>query len=51
MDLENQKEVYFHKYCETCKYKDTAEKEEPCSECLENPTNIYRHKPVKYEKK
>lgn len=49
--MDNYKEVYFHKYCETCEYKDTPEKDEPCSECLENPMKINSHKPVKYEKK
>ena len=51
MDQESQKEVYFHKYCETCKHKDLKEKEEPCEECLEYPTNTDSHKPVKYEQK
>jgi hypothetical protein len=51
MDQESKKEVYFHQYCETCKHKNVAEKDEPCSECLEYPTNTDSHKPVKYEKK
>lgn len=45
------KEVYFDKYCETCEYKDTPEKDEPCSECLENPIKLYSHKPVNYKEK
>lgn len=43
------KEVYFYEYCETCKYKDLKENEEPCEECLSEPTNLYSHKPIKYE--
>lgn len=43
------KEVYFHQYCETCKHKDKKDNEEPCFECLDNPINLYSHKPVKYE--
>ena len=51
MDQESQKEVYFHQYCETCKHKNLEEKDEPCFECLEYPTNTDSHKPVKYESK
>ena len=43
------KEVYFHEYCETCKHRETKNTEEPCNECLDNPTNLYSHKPVKWE--
>lgn len=48
------KEVYFDHYCKTCKYESVKEEENPCCECLENPVNLYLHKPVnganKYEK-
>lgn len=47
--LYDYKEVYFNEYCETCKYKDLEESEEPCNECLTNPVNEHSHKPVKYE--
>ena len=43
--------VDFKKYCETCKHKDVKETEDPCNECLENPTNLFSHKPVKWEEK
>lgn len=45
------KEVYFFHYCPTCKHKDLAHTEEPCNECLHEPTAPYSHKPVKYEEK
>lgn len=45
------KEVYFHEYCETCVHKPLKGIEEPCNECLDNPVNLYSHKPVKYEEK
>ena len=51
MDYQNQKEVYFHKYCETCKHRKVENTEEPCNECLGEPTNWNSHKPVKYEEK
>lgn len=46
-----EKEVYFDKYCETCKHKDVPMTEDPCDECLSNPTNTYSHKPVNLEGK
>lgn len=45
------KEVCFDKYCKTCKHEKLAETEDPCNECLDNPTNLYSHKPVKWEDK
>ena len=50
-DDEVYKEVYFHEYCEKCKYKGLKDHEEPCNECLDNPVNLYSHKPVKFEEK
>lgn len=46
-----QKEVYFGSYCPVCKHKDLPESEEPCNECLANPSNIDSHRPVKWEHK
>lgn len=43
------KEVYFHEYCKTCKYKDVDDVKDPCNECLDEPANLYSHKPVKYK--
>ena len=48
-DLEPNKEVYFHEYCKTCNYKDVKNTDDPCHECLSEPTNLHSHKPVKYE--
>lgn len=45
------KEVYFGEYCKKCKHEKKAESEDPCYECLENPVNLYSHKPMYYEKK
>lgn len=45
------KEVYFDQYCKTCKYEETAEEEDPCYECLDEPVNLYSHKPVNYEER
>lgn len=45
------KEVYFYKYCPTCVYKDVPETEEPCNECMYEPSAQDTHKPVKYVEK
>ena len=48
---EGLKEVDFQTYCAKCKFKDLKEDETPCDECLNNPVNVYSHKPVKFEEK
>lgn len=45
------KEVYFGKYCATCKHEKKPENECPCAECLDYPVNEHSHKPVKWEEK
>lgn len=45
------KEVYFYEYCDKCKHKTVKDIDEPCNECLSEPTNLYSHKPVKFEEK
>lgn len=50
MDNQDYKEVYFDKYCTTCKHKSKKEAESPCDICLEAPINLESHKPVKWEK-
>ena len=45
------KEVYFGEYCKTCKYFERTEEDEPCFECLSEPTNTDSHKPVRWEEK
>ena len=47
--VEGYKEVYFHEYCQECKYWTTPMTEDPCNECLGEPANLYSHKPVKWE--
>lgn len=46
---ESYKEVYFHEYCKTCKHEKVDEDKEPCHDCLNEPVNVYSHKPVYYE--
>lgn len=43
------KEVYYDKYCDTCKHKFKDENDDPCDECLSEGARQYSHKPVKYE--
>jgi hypothetical protein len=50
MKIEYQ-EVNFEKYCKQCTHKDVTAIDPPCSECMDEPTNLYTDKPVKFEKK
>lgn len=43
-----QKEVRFDLYCKTCKYYKLDESEDPCNECLNEPSNEDSHKPVNW---
>lgn len=43
------KEVFFDQYCSKCKNFGTPEGDDPCDECLENPSNDDSHKPVNFE--
>lgn len=45
------KEVYFYLYCDKCKHRNVTESDEPCHDCLNEPSNIDSHRPVKYEPK
>ena len=42
-------EVYFHEWCSKCKYRDLAERELPCNDCLAEPSNEDSHKPVYFK--
>lgn len=48
---ETYKEVYFGEYCQTCKHEKKSETDEPCDDCLNEPVNLYSHKPIKWEEK
>lgn len=48
---ESYKEVHFDQYCKTCEHEKLKETDDPCDECLNNPVNLYSHKPVMYEEK
>lgn len=43
------REVYFGTYCRCCKYFEKEGHEEPCNECLTNPTNEYSHRPINFK--
>ena len=51
MDKDGYKLVWFHIYCENCKHNRCKDTEEPCNECLSEPTNLFSHKPIKFEEK
>ena len=43
------KEVKFDPHCKKCKHCNKKEDEEPCDACLNNPVNLYSHKPINFE--
>jgi len=43
------KEVRFDIYCKTCKNYKLDESQDPCNECLNEPSNENSHKPVNWE--
>ena len=45
------KEVYFDQYCKTCRFWNSDVAEDPCHECLNNPVNLYSHKPTGWKEK
>lgn len=45
-----EKIVNFDHYCPKCKYYRTEETEDPCDECLSNPTNEDSHEPVSFKR-
>lgn len=49
MEVGKEKEVYFDKYCNLCKYCKNREDESPCDDCLTEPVNSYSHKPVYFK--
>lgn len=51
MDHQSYKEVYFHKYCKSCKHAKMEETDCPCNECMGETVNLNSHKPVHYEEK
>lgn len=48
---ENLKEVRYDLYCPTCLYQNNAEDEEPCHDCLNEPSRYFSHKPYRWKEK
>lgn len=51
MEVNIDKIVDFHKYCELCEHFKKEETEDPCFDCLADPVNEYSHKPTKFKAK
>lgn len=47
------KEVYFGEYCKTCQFEkdDESNTSSPCYDCLNEPVNLYSHKPTGWKEK
>lgn len=48
-ELNPEKIVEFHENCDKCQFRDLSERDDPCFECLDNPVNVYSHRPVKFK--
>ena len=50
-EVNPEKIVDFHKYCESCEHFELKETDDPCFDCLNEPVNTYTHRPVYYKAK
>ena len=51
MQLKPEKIVEFNEYCKQCKYRDLPETEDPCYDCLADPTNTFSHRPTMFKER
>lgn len=49
MESGNVKEVYFDKWCPSCKYQGNSESDDPCWDCLEQGWNVDSHRPILWD--
>ena len=47
----NEKMIFFEKWCTRCKHEAVNENEEPCESCISSPVNENSRKPIKFEEK
>lgn len=45
----HEKEVYFGEYCKKCIHEKEPEDSDACNDCLNNPSNIDSHKPIRFK--
>lgn len=50
-EILNQKEVYFHNWCNRCQHEKLHENDLPCNDCLAAPFNYGSSKPIYFRKK
>ena len=36
-------------YCNKCKHEKCPSSQDPCHDCLNNPTNVHSHRPINFE--
>lgn len=44
-----QKEVRFDEFCPQCKFYKLDEGEDPCNDCLQNPSNLHSRVPTEFK--
>lgn len=49
--IQELREVRFDIYCKTCASEKVKETDDPCNECLSNPSNFNSEKPVNWKEK
>lgn len=49
--MNDMKEVRYDEYCKKCMYEDLDESQDPCDDCLNEPSNTDSHKPVCYKER
>ena len=48
--MTNKKEVRFDIYCKECEFANASASNDPCDECLGNPSNEGSHVPMNFKK-
>lgn len=49
--MESNYKIVEFTWCDECKYKNQAENQDPCYDCLQEPVNIDSRRPVYFESK
>lgn len=50
-EVNPEKIVNFHEYCDICVHFDKSERDDPCFDCLAEPVNTYSHRPMYFKAK
>lgn len=51
LQVGEEKFVEFNEYCKKCEYRDLSERDDPCFDCLDEPVNVYTHRPINFKER